>query len=128
MILEAVASVALGALLLWLALGRSNRGPAHASGDDWAEAAGDPLEDTPRGRALLAIKELEFDRETGKVAESDYQALKAQLSREAVRLLDEAPVGTVSTPGPGPIVCRRCGPRPEPVARFCSNCGGPVYA
>jgi predicted amidophosphoribosyltransferase len=26
--------------------------------------------------------------------------------------------------GAGSPVCPRCGPRPEPDARFCSNCGG----
>ncbi len=125
MILELVASAALGALLLWLALGRedSNR-------PDWKEAAGDPLEETPRGRALLAIKDLEFDRETGKINDVDYQALKAQLSREAVQLLDPAPAEAAATTLGTPTrpVCGRCGPRPEPIARFCSRCGEPVAA
>ncbi len=129
MMLELVASVALGGLLLWLALGRDPGGTP-----DWVEAAGDPLEDTPRGRALLAIRELEFDRETGKIAETDYQAFRAQLSREAVRLLEVAPVATAAAAPTAPvdlrapIVCRRCGPRPEPSAHFCSSCGDPVHA
>lgn len=87
MIFEVVASAALGALLLWLAFGGGETTPK----GDWIEAVDDPLEDTPRGRALLAIRELELDRETGKITETDYQALKAQLGREAIRLLDDAP-------------------------------------
>jgi hypothetical protein len=124
-ILELIASGALGALLLWLVLGREESGRP-----DWVAAAGDPVEDTPRGRALLALKELDFDRETGKLAEGDYQALKAQLSREAVRLLDEAPAEAAA---PAPVsparpTCQRCGPRPEPAAHFCSRCGDPIGA
>ena len=123
MMLELVASAALGALLLWLVLGRET-----SATPDWVAAAGDPLEETPRGRALLAIRELEFDRETGKIADADYQALKAQLSREAVRLLDDSPSAPATAGSRAPAVCRRCGPRPEAIARFCSKCGDPVAA
>ena len=125
MILELVAAAALGALLIWLALGRDDSDRA-----DWMAVAGDPVEETPRGRALLALKELDFDRETGKIGDADYQALKAQLSREAVRLLEEQPGESAAAPAHAPTrpVCGRCGPRPEPVARFCSRCGEPVAA
>jgi hypothetical protein len=124
-IVELVASVALGALLLWLAFG-STETAAISSVDD----ALDPLEDTPRGRALIAIRELDFDRETGKITEADYRALKAQLSREAIRLLDQTAVEPAigSTPPPAAAVCGRCGPRPEAAARYCSSCGDPIAA
>jgi hypothetical protein len=124
-IVELVASVALGALLLWLAFGSTETG-ASSSVDD----AVDPVEDTPRGRALIAIRELDFDRETGKITEVDYQALKAQLGREAIRLLDQTAVEPTigSTPPPATSVCGRCGPRPEAAARYCSSCGDPIAA
>lgn len=121
MIFETVAAAALGLLLVWLALGRSPRRV------DWDDGSTDALEETPRGRALLAIKELEFDRETGKINETDFQAFRAQLGREAVRLLDSpaAPMtsGSDAIADIGPPSCRRCGPRPESPARFCSRCG-----
>ena len=33
-------------------------------------------EETPRGVALLALKEIEFDRETGKLSDEDYRFLR----------------------------------------------------
>ena len=120
MIAELVAAVALGGLLLWMAL--SPLGTADPESD---EVLFDPVDETPRGRALLAIRDLEFDRETGKIGEADFQALKTRLSWEAVRVLDR------EVPDPGPAAprvpaapCPSCGPRPEADARFCSRCGG----
>jgi hypothetical protein len=128
MILEITAAVLLGALLLWLALGTDE-----PRVERWADLVADPLEDTPRGRALLAIRELEFDRETGKIADGDYQALRAQLSRDAVRLIEASPGREAADAGPtdaepANAICSRCGPRPEPAALFCSSCGQPVHA
>ena len=133
--LELIAAAALGLLLLWLVFG------GQAPGPDLDDEIGELLEETPRGRALLAIKELEFDRETGKVSDLDFQALRAQLSREAVRHLDlEAgtePVQAEAGSGGQPVrsaelslppTCQRCGPRPERKARYCSGCGGALKA
>ena len=36
-------------------------------------------EETPKGVALAALKEIEFDRETGKLSDEDYAFLKAQV-------------------------------------------------
>jgi hypothetical protein len=47
-----------------------------------------------RDRALAALKELEFDHRTGKVADDDYRELVGPLRRqaaEALRALDPAP-------------------------------------
>ncbi|HLS47444.1 MAG TPA: hypothetical protein VK012_02935, partial [Gemmatimonadales bacterium] len=79
------------------------------------------FEETPRGQALLAIKEIEFDRATGKLSESDYEELKARYSARAVALLD-AEANAQASPFPVPS-CPDCGPRPEPDARICSSCG-----
>ncbi len=124
MIAELIAAAALGGLLLWMAL--SALGGADSESDDLIF---DPVDETPRGRALLAIRDLEFDRETGKIGEADFRAIKARLSWEAVRILDrEVPD---APPSGGPAVpedrhgdCPACGPRPEADARFCSRCGG----
>ena len=125
MIAELVAAAALGGLLLWMVL--SPLGTADPESDD---VIFDPVDETPRGRALLAIRDLEFDRETGKIGEADFQALKTRLSWEAVRVLDrEVPdspaLVSSATVVEGPATpCTSCGPRPERDPRFCSRCGG----
>ena len=42
-----------------------------------------------RDRALLALKELEFDHRTGKISDEDYRALVGPLRQEAARVLRE---------------------------------------
>ena len=93
-------------------------------------AAGSPdaayvdFEETARGQALLAIKEIEFDRVTGKLSESDYDELKETYTARAVALLEAeatAPDGTTSSPAQPS--CPTCGPRPEADALVCSTCG-----
>lgn len=127
MIVELIAAAALGGLLLWMAL--SALGTADPDSDDLTF---DPIDETPRGRALLAIRDLEFDRETGKIGDADFQAIRTRLSWEAVRILDrETPEGAAapSARPPAaaePVSCAVCGPRPETDARFCSRCGGRI--
>jgi predicted nucleic acid-binding Zn ribbon protein len=98
------------------------------------------LEETPKGIALAALREIEFDRATGKLSDEDYAALKAKYSEEALALLraEENAQTSEAVPdrieamvearvralrGAGPLACPRCGPRPETDAIFCSNCG-----
>jgi hypothetical protein len=45
------------------------------------------LEETPKGIALAALREIEFDRATGKLSDEDYAALKAKYSEEALALI-----------------------------------------
>ena len=45
--------------------------------------------DSPRIRALLALKEIEFDLATGKLSETDYAELKAKYSAEAVAAIKD---------------------------------------
>lgn len=68
--------------------------------------------------AVEALRELEFDRATGKISDADYSSLKARYTQKAL---------TVMRAGDR-IVCDQCGPRPEPDAMFCSNCGVPLAA
>ena len=63
--------------------------------------------------AVEALRELEFDRQTGKISDSDYEPLKARYTSQAL----------VSMRAGGVPVCERCGPRSEAGAEFCSNCG-----
>ena len=70
-------------------------------------------DDGGRNPAIDALREIEFDRETGKLSESDYAALKGEYTQRAVAVMRAGEVPTCST----------CGPRPERDALFCSNCG-----
>jgi len=70
----------------------------------------------PQSAAVDALRELEFDRQTGKISDSDYAPLKARYTEQALTVLR---AGNVP-------VCERCGPRSQPDAEFCSSCGAPV--
>ena len=96
--------------------------------------------------AVAALREIEFDRETGKLSDSDYAELKTRYTREALAELRAAdardaaamPVvvaalSAADTADPVEAAIRRarekqrscgaCGPRPEPDATYCSSCG-----
>ena len=66
--------------------------------------------------AVDALRELEFDRQTGKISDADYAPLKARYTEQAL---------AVMRAGTAPV-CERCGPRPETDADYCSNCGSRV--
>jgi ribosomal protein L40E len=66
-----------------------------------------------QSNAVDALRELEFDRQTGKISDSDYEPLKARYTEQAL---------VVMRAGNSPV-CEKCGPRPEGEAEFCSNCG-----
>ena len=74
--------------------------------------------DTGRNAAVDALREIEFDRETGKLSDADYNALRATYTQRAVEAMR----------GENAPSCVRCGPRPERDAVFCSNCGTPIAA
>jgi predicted nucleic acid-binding Zn ribbon protein len=92
-------------------------------------------EETERGVALTALKEIEFDRETGKLSDADYELLKRKYTAAALDALRHeqasAPptdieamiAGKVAALRGGHPACATCGPRPEPDALFCSGCG-----
>ena len=98
------------------------------------DAGADPDDDlSPRAVALRALKEIEFDRATGKLADADYDALKHRYTEDALQALragePAAPAAAAVrsvVPGPaaaGPRSCPTNGPRPEGDAMFCSECG-----
>jgi hypothetical protein len=81
--------------------------------------------------AVTALREIEFDRVTGKLSDADYAELKM---RYTVRALEAMRAGT--TAGADDAIeaavrayrerltsCVVCGPRPEPDAAYCSSCG-----
>jgi hypothetical protein len=83
--------------------------------------------------ALAALREIEFDRVTGKLSDSDYAVLRERYANEALAVMRntsspaavddpiEAAVRAYSATHPS---CASCGIRPEPDAIYCSNCGG----
>jgi hypothetical protein len=151
MTLEAIAAALVGVAAVWLVLQ-----PLIAPGPPSPPVYEPPEpEETPKGVALAALKEIEFDRETGKLSDEDYEFLKgkytgaalealraesgetAQASRESaagadVEVLIAARVralrSSASAAPAGAAVCPACGPRPEPDAVFCSSCGRRVQA
>lgn len=72
-----------------------------------------PASHGSQDQAIDALREIEFDRATGKLSDTDYASLKASYTQQAVDAMRS---------GDG-RVCEVCGPRPEADARFCSNCG-----
>ena len=134
MLAEVAAAVLLAVLALWLVLWPML---SPESSTPRAEEPVDP-EETARGVALTALKEIEFDRETGKLSDPDYAFLKEKYTAAALEALRaEAPddieamvaarvrvLRSASTSvSPGAPGCPTCGPRPEPDAVFCSTCG-----
>lgn len=114
----------------------------------------------PADSAVVALREIEFDRETGKLSDSDYADLKARYTQLALDEMRAAaatrsaehsaadarspavPItegaarsalveGTDLDPVEAAIqrardaqrICEECGPRIEPDAEYCSDCG-----
>jgi hypothetical protein len=104
------------------------------------------------GSAVAALREIEFDRATGKLSDDDYADLTARYTRAALEELREAdrqavvPVPAVPAAAPAadgeeagipldPVeaairraranqrACAVCGPCSEPDALYCSSCG-----
>lgn len=84
MIYEAIAAALVALAVIALIAGPLLRGGAAAPiGVDEPEE----LEETPKGIALAALKEIEFDRATGKLSDADYGELKARYTAEALAVL-----------------------------------------
>ncbi|HXL33521.1 MAG TPA: zinc-ribbon domain-containing protein [Gemmatimonadales bacterium] len=98
----------------------------------------DPDDDfSSRAVALRALKEIEFDRATGKLSDADYDALKTKYTTEALAALrteqprsemrDAGGVASAAASHPASRiphpVCPSHGPRSETDALFCSECG-----
>jgi len=122
-VVEAIAALVVGLALIWLVLQ-----PIVAPSPQAPEAYEPPdPEETPRGRALLALKEIEFDRATGKLSDDDYAMLHNRYSARALAVLDEtAGVGSdapASAPVAGGEPCPTCGGVTVLHAAFCGACG-----
>jgi hypothetical protein len=87
--------------------------------------------------AVAALREIEFDRATGKLSESDYAQLKEQYTGQALaamRRTSSSDIGASASDADdieaairayraARPMCAAHGVRPEPDAIFCSECG-----
>jgi predicted nucleic acid-binding Zn ribbon protein len=92
---------------------------------------------------ILALREIEFDRATGKLSEADYAELRKTYSERALRELrggdriQQEQLTALDMSEPIDAIearvrayrlthraCPTCGVRPEPDAVYCSTCGG----
>lgn len=119
-----------GALILWPLLRRP---------EAVLEGAPPPPSDAGRAKAaaLSAIRELEFDYQTGKISPEDYAQLRARYEARAVDAITrpessptlpdvdeqmEAAIRAARTTR----TCVTCGQTLPKAARFCPACGAPV--
>jgi hypothetical protein len=135
-LLELAAGLALAAVAVFFVLRPIITPPRPGSDSAAAELEGEDPEDdlSPRSVALRALKEIEFDRATGKLSDADYDALTAKYTAEALAALradsaaEPADTPAISRPRTGapPAARASCpthGVRPEADARYCSACG-----
>jgi hypothetical protein len=89
-----------------------------------------------RERAVEALREIEFDRATGKLADADYDMLKERYTRQAVAAMRSESGAALADESEVEAAIRRAreeqanlpacsvhGPRPERDALYCSECG-----
>lgn len=141
--IEAVAAALVGLSLLWLVFEPIFSAPRAGAADVLDLDALEDLEDTRSGVALAALKEIEFDRETGKLSDADYIFLKQKYTVEALSALraEDTPspadaleaqvaaqVATLRDDGRVVADCSTCGAHAAPGARFCAECGGALTA
>ena len=141
MFFEALAAGLVGLLALWFVLDPVLR-PAPPAPPVYEPP--DPQE-TRKGLALAALREIEFDRETGKLSDADYEELREAYTAEALTAIRAEESGAADGGGAATdnvermvaarvaairggevgdgVVCPTCGPRPEAKAAFCSSCG-----
>ncbi len=96
-----------------------------------ADVTADPIGDD----AVSALREIEFDRATGKLSDADYAALKMRYTADAIDAMRAADSGAIAPDASDlaeqavlryrqrTVGCETCGPRPEPGALYCSSCG-----
>jgi ParB-like chromosome segregation protein Spo0J len=111
--------------------------PAPRSAASVARQAHTDDEHEQRERAVDALREIEFDRATGKLSDADYVALKTRYTEEALSAMRaeerqaaplsdadlEAVIRRQREAQVGSRACPTHGPRPEPDAVYCSDCG-----
>jgi len=130
--LELIAGILVAAGATFFVLLPIFRPPLESVDNAPVDEGDDPADDmSPQAVALRALKEIEFDRATGKLSDQDYDALKAKYTDEAiVAMRAESGAGSQepamkAVPGSRlqAPTCPEHGTRPEADAVFCSHCG-----
>jgi cytochrome c-type biogenesis protein CcmI len=88
-------------------------------------------EEIPGSTAVEALREIEFDRQTGKLSDADYASLKTSYTERALAELraadshapPDAAEALVRAYRAQRRACAEHGPRPESDAAYCSECG-----
>jgi hypothetical protein len=83
--------------------------------------------------AIAALREVEFDRATGKLSDIDYALLRERYASAALAnmratdaqkpVVEDAAEAAIRAYRSAQPTCRKCGIRPESDAIYCSNCG-----
>lgn len=138
-----MAGLGLALAAVWYVLRPVLRPDTAPPAEPTSDAGADPDDDlSARAVALRALKEIEFDRATGKLADADYESLKASYTTEALAAMRdeagsekrEAALSSATPASRFPLpastresfrapVCPDHGPRPQTDAEFCSDCG-----
>jgi len=135
--LELIAGILLATGATYYVLRPILRPQSLAFGTPSGDEGDDPGDDlSPQAVALRALKEIEFDRATGKLSDADFDELHAKYQAAALAALREdgglTPGASPGISQPPPVAqgqstqrpaCPVDGPRPEPDAVFCSACG-----
>lgn len=134
-ILELILGILLAAGAVYFVLLPILRPPVETAADPNVDEGDDPDDDlSPQAVALRALKEIEFDRATGKLSDTDYEQLKARYTQEALAAMraEQGATSKEQTAQVAPVaplsvlrapVCPEHGPRSEKDAQFCSECG-----
>ncbi len=117
---EAIAATVVMFALLWLIVQ-----PMVLPGGS-TELPDDPpdVEETDRGRALLALREIEFDQATGKLSDDDFAELHARYTRAAVQAIEAEPSAVASSDAIEGMIAARVAAITDGATRFCAQCGG----
>jgi hypothetical protein len=83
--------------------------------------------------AIAALREVEFDRATGKLSDADYAILRERYASQALAVMRAGAANALESDDPAEAAvrayrsahptCGKCGIRPETDAIYCSNCG-----
>ena len=133
--IELILGILLAAGSMYFVLLPILRPPLEPAATDAPIDEGDDPDDdmSKEAVALRALKEIEFDRATGKLSDTDYEQLKAKYTSEALAAMrGETGYGMRDAGGVTPahpasriaqLACPEHGARPENGAIFCSDCG-----
>ena len=130
-------AIALGAILAAAALAFVLTPLVRAWGDSTRPSSPRPSRpaDEDDEDPVAALREVEFDRETGKLSDADYATLRSRYTAQALDRMRAAAASPVAAALPADAeaairryrdaraMCADCGPRPEAGAVFCSSCG-----